>query len=70
MIDGVGIGVAGLEGNHRTVGAARYLALVGLVLLEAVSHDGLALAGREHVGAQSNDATTGYHELDVHPVAL
>ena len=56
-IDEVGIGIAALQGYERTVDAAVYLALEGLVLLEAVRHDGLALRGCEDIGTQTDDAT-------------
>ena len=69
LVDRVSIGCAGLERNHRTVHTACNLALVRLVLLEAVGHDSLALARCEHVGAQTDNAARRYIELDVYAVA-
>ena len=56
MVNGIGIGIAALQRYERTVDAAVYLALEGLVLLEAVRHDGLALRGCEDIGTQTDDA--------------
>ena len=56
LVDGIGEGIAGFEGNHRAVDTALDVALVGLVFLEAVGHDGFALRGCEDVGAESDDA--------------
>ena len=57
LVDGVGIGIARLEGYHGTVDATLDVALEGLILLEAMGHDGLALRSSEHIGTQSDDAT-------------
>ena len=69
LVDGVGEGSTRLHGNHGTVGASFDVALVGLVLLEAVRHDGFAGRCREDVRTQSDDAARGDVELDVDPVA-
>ena len=70
VVDGIGDGCARVHRDHRAVRPAFHVALVGLVVLEAVGHDGFALAGCEHVGAQADDAARGDFELDVHAVAL
>ena len=56
LIDGVSEGIAGIHGDHGTIDAALDLALVRLILLEAMGHDGLALRGGEHIGTQTDDA--------------
>ena len=43
LVDGVSVGIARLKGYHRTIGAALYVALVWLILLETMRHDCLAL---------------------------
>ena len=69
VVDGVGERRAALKGNHGAVGASLDVAFVGLIFLEAVRHDGFALTGGEHVGAQSDDAARGDVELDVDAVS-
>ena len=69
VVNGVGIGRAAFERDERAVGAALYVAFIGLIFLVTVRHDGLALAGGKHVGAQADDAARGYVELNVHTVA-
>ena len=70
MVDGVGIGIAALQGNHGAVDPALYLPLVGLVLLEAVCHDCLALRCCKHIGTQTDYSTRRHVELNVHTVCL
>ena len=70
LVDGVGKGVAGLQSDHRTVDTALYLTLIGLILLEAVGHDGFTLRGGQHIGAQTDDAARGNVELDIGALAL
>ena len=70
LVDGIGEGIARIHGDHGAVDTTLYLTLVGLVFLKAVGHDGLALRGGEHVGAQTNDTTRGDVELDVDTLAL
>ena len=70
LVDGVGEGRARFEGNHRAVHTPFDVALVGLIFLEPVRHDGFALRGREHVGSEADDATRGDVELDVRALAL
>ena len=70
LVYGVGVGGARLHGYHRAIRSALNVALVRLVLLEAVSHDGFALGGGQDICAQSDDAPGRYFELYVHPVAL
>ena len=53
----VGISCSCLHGNHRTVDTTYDFALVRLILLEAVSHDSLALRSGKHVGTQTDDTT-------------
>ena len=43
LVDSVCKGIARIHGNHGTIDAALNLAFIGLVLLEAVSHDGFTL---------------------------
>ena len=43
LVDGIGIGRARLQGNHRAVLPSLDVAFVGLVFLVAVGHDGFAL---------------------------
>ena len=69
VVDGVGKGRAGFERNHGAVLPAGDVALVRLVVLEAVGHDGFALRSGEHVGTQPDDAARGDVELDVHSFA-
>ena len=57
LIDGVSIGSTCLQRNHATVGTAGNLALVWLILLEAVSHDSLTLRSSEHIGTKTDDTT-------------
>lgn len=57
LVDGISVCCTGLHGYHRTVHTTYYLALVRLILLETVCHDGLALAGCEHIGTQTDDTT-------------
>ena len=70
LVESVGIHRTALQGDERTVDAAVHISLVRLVTLKAVSHDGLALTGREHVGAQADDAPRGNVKADVQAVAL
>ena len=56
LVDGIGESIASLEGYHGAVDTTLDVALVGLVLLEAMGHDGFALRGCEDVGAESDDA--------------
>ena len=69
VIDGVGKGRAAFEGDHRAVAATRNVALIGLIFLETVRHDGFALRGGEHIGAQTDDAARGDVEFDVDALA-
>ena len=69
LVNRVSIGCTCLHCNHRTVHTAYYLALIRLILLEAVSHNGLALACCEHVGTQTDDTTRRNVELDVNTFA-
>ncbi len=57
LIDGVSVSGTCLQGNHATVAATANLALVWLILLEAVSHDSLALRSRQHIGTKTDDTT-------------
>ena len=57
FVNSIGKGIAGVHRNHRTVDATLYLAFIRLILLEAVSHDGLTLGGCQHIGAQTDDTT-------------
>ena len=69
FVDGIGVGGARLQGYHGAIGAAHDVALIGLVLLIAMGHDGLTLAGGEHIGTQSDDAARGDVEGNVRPQA-
>ena len=64
------VGRARLHGYHAAVHAAGDVSLVRLVLLEAVSHDSLALTGGKHVGAQAYYAARRDVKLYVYPVGL
>ena len=68
LVNGVGERRAGLHRYHRTVRAPLNLSLIGLILLEAVRHNGLARAGGQHVGAQADDAARRHVELQVDAV--
>ena len=57
LVDGVSVCSTGLHGYHRTVHTTYYLALVRLILLKTVCHDGLSLTGCEHIGTQTDDTT-------------
>ena len=57
LMDGVSKGSTGFERNHATVRTAADFTLVWLILLEAVSHDSLALRSGKHVGTQTDDTT-------------
>ena len=57
LVDSIGEGITCLEGYHRTIHTTLNLALIRLILLEAVRHDGLALRGCQHIGAQSDNTT-------------
>ena len=70
LVNGICKGVARFESYHRTVDTALNISLVGLILLESVSHDGLTLTGCQHVGTQSDDATRRYVKLDVGALTL
>ncbi len=70
LVNRVGVGRARLHRYHRAVKAAGNISLVRLVLLEAVSHNRLALTCRQYVGAEADNAARGDVELDVHAVGL
>ena len=57
LVDGISIGSTRLHSNHRTVGTTDDLALIRLILLEAVSHNSLALRSGQHIGTQTDDTT-------------
>ncbi len=56
VVNGIGKSSAGLHGDHGTVCAALDVALVGLVVLVAVSHDGFAGRSGQDIGAKTDDA--------------
>ena len=70
LVDGVGKGITRIHRDHRPIDTTLYLTFIGLVLLEAVSHDGLALRSSEHIGTQTDNAARGNIELDIHTLAL
>ena len=70
VVNGIGKRRARFHRNHRAVRPTLNVALIGLVVLESVSHYSLASRGGQHVGAQPDDATRGNLELDVDAVAL
>ena len=57
LINSVGKGITGFKSNHRTVGTALDISLIGLILLETVSHDSLTLRSGQHIGTQTDDTT-------------
>ena len=69
LVHGVGHGLAGLQRDQGTVDTHLDVALVGLVVLEAVCHDGLALGGGQEVRPQAHQAARGDFELEERPVA-
>ena len=57
VVNGVGHRSAGVHRNQRAVRTAADLTLVWLVVLESMRHNGLSLAGCQHVGTQTNDTS-------------
>ena len=70
LVYGICKGIARLESNHRTVCTAEYIALVWLILLETVRHNGFTLRCSEDIGTESHDTARRDVELDVHTLAL
>ena len=69
MVNTICVSRTALHGNHRAVGAALDVAFVRLVLLEAMRHNGFALAGSKDVGAQTDNTARGNVELNIYAVA-
>ena len=69
LVHRIGHGLARLQGDEGTVDAHLDVALVGLVVLEAVRNDGLALGGGQEVGTQAHQAAGRDLELQERPVA-
>ena len=60
-----GVDVGGDVGNHDAVGADGDIAAEGGIFVEIVVHDGLALGGVEHAGAEADQAAGGNGEFQV-----
>ena len=56
LVDGVGVGCSGLKSDKRAVGAPFDVAFPGLLVEEAVRHDGLSGRRCQNIVAQSDDA--------------
>ena len=69
LVHRVGHGLARLQGDEGAVDPHLDVALVGLVVLEAVRDDRLALGGGQQVGAEAHEAARRDLELQERPVA-
>ena len=69
LVHRIGHGLARLQGDEGTVDPHLDVALVGLVVLEAMRNDGLTLGGGEQVRPQAHQAARRDLELQERPVA-